>query len=406
MALIPIEKALEVLRAGKMLIVVDDDDRENEGDLFIPATCVSKEHVNFMARYGRGLICTALDEEAFTRLQIPMMVRPEQNTSKYQTGFGVSVGAAEGVSTGISAHDRARTIQIIADPESKPSDLSMPGHVFPLKAQRGGVLRRRGHTEAAIDLARLAGYVPAGAICEIMNEDGSMARMPALELFAEKHGLHIVSIADLVAYRHQHEDLVQRIETARIPTEHGIYRAFAYVDHRGLEHMAMVTGHPGNENVLVRLHSECLTGDVFGSRRCDCGEQLQQALSLIEDEGAGMIIYLRQEGRGIGLANKIRAYALQEQGMDTVEANRSLGLPDDARTYDVGAAILRDLGIHSVRLLTNNPDKVEELQSCGIRVAKRVPHCVTEHEDNRRYLRAKVEKLGHLIGEPTLPGKS
>lgn len=406
MSLMSIEAALDVLRAGRMIIIVDDDDRENEGDLYIPAECVRPEHVNFMARFGRGLICVPLQSDYFARLQIPMMVRPEQNTSKYQTGFGVSVGAVHGVTTGISAADRTRTIEVLVDPTSTPDDLAMPGHIFPLKAQVGGVLNRRGHTEAAVDLARLAGFSAAGVICEVMKDDGSMARLPDLETFARKHDLPIVSIADLVVYRHQHEDLVQRVETARLPTDHAPFRAFAYLDHRGLEHIAMVHGHTGQDDVLVRLHSECLTGDVFRSRRCDCGEQLQVAIEAIKENESGIIVYLRQEGRGIGLANKIRAYALQEKGMDTVEANRSLGLPDDARTYDVGAAMLRDLGIRSVRLMTNNPAKIRELEACGIQVSERVPLQVTEHEDNCRYLKTKAEKLGHHMSQVTLPIKS
>ncbi|MCB1042172.1 MAG: 3,4-dihydroxy-2-butanone-4-phosphate synthase [Acidobacteria bacterium] len=404
MTLVSIEQALELVRKGQMLIVVDDDDRENEGDLYIPAACISPEHINFMSRYGRGLICAALHEDIFTRLNIPMMVRPERNTSKFQTGFGVSVGAAKGVTTGISAFDRAKTVEVLANPQSVPSDLSMPGHIFPLKAQTGGVLRRRGHTEAAVDLARLAGFTPAGVICEVMNEDGTMARRADLDIFARKHQLSIVSIADLAAYRHQHEDIVQRVESATIPTEYGSMRAVAYMDHRGLEHLAIVMGTPGKNGVLTRLHSECLTGDVFGSRRCDCGEQLDRALASISDEGSGVLIYLRQEGRGIGLANKIRAYALQEKGMDTVEANRRLGLPDDARTYDVGAAILRDMGIASVRLMTNNPMKIAELEACGVKVDARLAHQVEETNDNRRYLKTKIERLGHLMNQPSLHG--
>lgn len=397
MGLAKIEEAIERLKQGKMIIVVDDDDRENEGDLVVAAERITPKHINFMSKFGRGLICCPLHSRYFESLRIPMMVPPLYNTAKFSTGFGVSVGARYGVTTGISAFDRAQTVKTLVDPESTPEDISMPGHIFPLRARDKGVLERRGHTEAAVDLAKLAGLAPAGVICEVMNPDGTMARMPQLEPFAEEHDLIIVSIADLVAYRHQREPLVERVDSARLPTDHGEFESIAYRDHRGLEHLALRYGEIGSQNVLVRMHSECLTGDVFGSKRCDCGNQLDLSLQRITERGSGVLLYLRQEGRGIGLANKIRAYALQERGLDTVEANLCLGFPDDARTYDVGAAMLRDLGIQSIHLLTNNPKKVQELEACGIYVVKRVSIVTGQSKENDRYLKTKAAKMGHLI---------
>ncbi len=397
MSVVPVEEALAEIRAGRPLIVVDDEDRENEGDLTIAADFATPDAINFMARFGRGLICAPLHPSYFERLGIPLMVANECNRSKHGTSFGVSVGAAEGVTTGISAHDRARTIEVIVNPASRPEQLTMPGHVFPLRARAGGVLERPGHTEAAVDLARLAGLQPAGVICEIMKDDGTMARMPELRQFALQHNLKIATIASLISYRRQREALVSRVESVNLPTAHGLFRAHAYTDVKGLEHLALCFGEPGAELVLVRLHSACITGDVFGSRRCDCGEQLSLALEAIANRGQGILLYLAQEGRGIGLANKIRAYALQDQGLDTVEANLRLGFPDDARTYDVGAAILRDLGVVSVRLMTNNPNKVAELEACGITVIERLPHQVASGEDNHAYLRTKAAKMGHIL---------
>ncbi len=397
MSLSSVEAALEDIRQGRFVIVVDDDDRENEGDLIIAADRITPEAINFMARYGRGLICAALDPMYFEKFGIPLMVPSSLNTSQYGTSFGISVGATHGVTTGISAADRARTVQLLVDPNASVSDLTMPGHIFPLRARPGGVLERRGHTEAAMDLARLAGFNPAGVICEVMKEDGSMARLPHLETFAREYDLKIISIEALATYRRRNEAIVTKVENARIPTRHGDFETIAYRDGKGLEHLAMCFGNQSQEDVLVRLHSECLTGDVFGSMRCDCGDQLQLAMERICEEGAGILLYLRQEGRGIGLANKIKAYALQDKGLDTVEANRSLGFPDDARTYDVGAAILKDLGIRSIRIMTNNPHKVKGLEGCGINVNGRLPHEGRSHGGNDGYLRTKAEKMGHLL---------
>lgn len=397
MPLVPIEEALAEIKAGRPLIVVDDEDRENEGDLTIAADCVTPELINFMARFGRGLICAPVDASYFERLNIPLMISTEDNGSKYGTNFGVSIGARYGVTTGISAHDRAKTIEVLVNPESNPEDLSRPGHIFPLRACRGGVLERQGHTEAAVDLARLAGHSPAGVIVEILNDDGTMARLPELEAFAEEHNLKICSIADLVAYRRHREDLVKRVESANLPTAHGTFRAIAYEDNKNMEHIALCFGELQEDSELVRLHSACLTGDVFGSHRCDCGDQLDLAMARIQENGHGVVLYLAQEGRGIGLANKIKAYALQDQGLDTVEANHQLGFPDDARTYDVGAAILRDLGINHISLMTNNPKKVEELEACGIKVTNRIEHQVESKAENDNYLRTKALKMGHLL---------
>lgn len=397
MPLTTIKQALKDIRAGKIVIVVDDEDRENEGDLIAAAEKVTPELINFMSRFGRGLICAPLKDHYFRHLKIPMMVPDHYNTAKFSTGFGVSVGARHNVTTGISAHDRAETVRVLVDPKSTPEDISMPGHIFPLRARDNGVLERRGHTEAAVDLARLAGLAEAGVICEVMNEDGTMARLPQLEEFAETHGLNIISIADLVAYRHQREKIVERIECATIPTPYGKFKTYVFRDHLGMEHLALCLGQIGPEPAYVRMHSECLTGDVLGSLRCDCGNQLKLAMQKLQRHGSGILLYLRQEGRGIGLANKIKAYALQEKGLDTVEANRCLGFPDDARTYDVGAAMLKDLGIDKVFLMTNNPAKVQELRECGVKVVRRIPHRAGQNKENEPYLKTKAAKMGHLI---------
>ncbi|NOZ27558.1 MAG: bifunctional 3,4-dihydroxy-2-butanone-4-phosphate synthase/GTP cyclohydrolase II [Chloroflexi bacterium] len=399
MALATIEQALEELRAGRMIIVVDDEGRENEGDLVMAAEKVSPEAVNFMAAHGRGLICVALTGDRLDALRIPMMVPSDGNTSRFQTAFTVSVDARHGITTGISAPDRAITIRALVDPATRPEDLVMPGHVFPLRAREGGVLERAGHTEAAVDLARLAGLRPAGVICEILAEDGSMARMPDLEAFAAAHRLKIVRVADLIAYRRQHERWVRRVAQAHLPTRHGTFAILAYEEAAtGACHLALVMGEVDDDRpVLVRVHSECLTGEVFGSQRCDCGPQLDLAMQRIGAEGRGVVLYLRQEGRGIGLCNKLHAYALQEQGMDTVEANEQLGFPPDLRDYSVGAQILLDLGVRELRLLTNNPRKVAGLAEYGLHVVERIPLVVQPTPENRFYLRTKREKLGHLL---------
>ncbi len=392
-----IEEAIEDVRAGKMVVVCDAEDRENEGDLTLAAQFATPETINFMAKEGRGLICLALTPDRCDELGLDLMAA--KNESPFQTAFTVSVEAREGITTGISAHDRAHTIQVAIDPKSRPQDLVQPGHIFPLKAKPGGVLERTGQTEAAIDLARLAGLNPSGVICEVMNDDGTMARVPDLEGYCKRHDLKMVTVADLIAYRRQHDKLVERVVDAQLPTAFGDFEVVGYrslVDDK--HHVAMVKGEiDGQQDVLVRVHSECLTGDVFHSLRCDCGQQLEDALARIEREGTGVLLYLAQEGRGIGLLNKLRAYKLQEEGLDTVDANMKLGLPADLRDYGIGAQILVDLGLSSIRLLTNNPKKIVGLEGYGLTVTDQIPieHAPGQH--NRDYLRAKKDRLGHLL---------
>jgi 3,4-dihydroxy 2-butanone 4-phosphate synthase/GTP cyclohydrolase II len=393
-----VEAALEDIRQGKMVILVDDEDRENEGDLTMAAEKVTPEAINFMAKYGRGLICLSLTDERLNELRLPMMV--SENTSRFQTAFTVSVDARKGVTTGISAADRATTILTAVDENTQPEDLVSPGHIFPLRARQGGVLVRTGQTEGSVDLARLAGLKPAGVICEIMKDDGTMARMPDLLIFAEEHGLKIVTISDLIKYRLNKESLVRRIVTATIPTKYGgVFTAIAYEnDVDPYHHIALVKGEIRPEDtVLVRVHSQCLTGDVFGSRRCDCEEQLHTAMAMVEKEGKGVIVYMRQEGRGIGLVNKLKAYCLQDMGKDTVEANEALGFKADMRDYGIGAQILADLGLHKIRLMTNNPRKIIGLEGYGIEVVERVPIETKPHQENIEYLKAKAKKMGHLL---------
>jgi 3,4-dihydroxy 2-butanone 4-phosphate synthase / GTP cyclohydrolase II len=396
-----IPEAIEEIRQGRMVIVVDDADRENEGDLIMAAERVTPEAIAFIVRHTSGVICMPVVGERLDELEIPLMVAA--NTDNRRTAFTVSVDARAGVTTGISAADRARTIQAIIDPETQPVDLSRPGHIFPLRYREGGVLKRAGHTEAAVDLARLAGLYPAGVLCETVNEDGTMARLPDLAVFARRHDLRLISIADLIAYRRRHEVLVAKVAEARIPTEHGEFRSIAYesiVD--GRTHVALVAGEMGDgADVLTRVHSECLTGDVFGSLRCDCGEQLARAMELIEREGRGVILYIRgHEGRAIGITHKLRAYELQERGRDTVEANLELGFPADQRDYGIGAQILYDLGVRSMRLLTNNPEKRAGLEGHGLVIKERLPLQTDPTAQNVGYLRAKREKLGHLLDLP------
>ena len=392
-----IEEAIEDIRRGKFVVVVDDEDRENEGDLTIAAQFTTPEAVNFMVTHARGLVCLCLTEERCDELGLRQMT--EQNETPFGTAFTVSVEAREGVSTGISAHDRSRTIQVAIDPTSKPADLVQPGHVFPLRARDGGVLRRSGQTEAAVDLARLAGLNPAGVVCEIMKEDGTMARVPDLIPYCKGHGLKMVTVADLIEYRRRHERLVERTTTVRLPTAHGEFTAVAFRETlTGKNHIALVKGDvAGVENVLVRVHSECLTGDVFHSLRCDCGEQLELALARIESEGAGVLLYLSQEGRGIGLLNKLKAYELQEQGLDTVEANLRLGFAADQREYGIGSQILSDLGLTTIRVLTNNPKKISGISGFGLEVVEQVPIEVPPNAENVSYLDSKRDKLGHKL---------
>jgi len=383
-----------------MLILVDDEDRENEGDLCMAAELVTPEAINFMAKYGRGLICLALTPDRASRLQLQMMVPEAQNTAPFGTAFTVSIEARHGVTTGISAADRARTVQVAMAPDCAPGDLTRPGHIFPLIAKAGGVLRRAGQTEGAVDLARLSGLRPGGVICEIMNDDGTMARMPELRKFAAEHGLRIVSIADLIKFRLHTEQLVHADAECKLPTEFGDFRAIVFkndIDH--VDHIALVQGEiRPDQATLVRVHSECMTGDTFGSLRCDCGEQLRAAMKLIQEEGTGVILYMRQEGRGIGLANKIRAYALQDhEKLDTVQANERLGFPADARDFGVGMHILKTLGVGKMRLLTNNPAKRAGLDGYGLEIVERLPIEILPNEKNLEYLRTKREKLGHLL---------
>ena len=395
-----IEEAIEEIRAGRFVVVADDADRENEGDLTIAAQFVTPDAVNFMATHGRGLICLCLTPERCDELGLRQMT--DQNEAQFGTAFTVTIEARDGVSTGISAADRALTIQVAVDPTSTPYDVVSPGHVFPLRARPGGVLQRSGQTEAAVDLARLAGLAPAGVVCEIMNDDGTMARVPDLVGFCERHSLKLVTVADLIEYRKRTEKLIERVVSVQLPTAHGDFQAVAYRETlTGKQHVALVKGDvDGAENVLVRVHSECLTGDVFHSRRCDCGEQLDQALRRIEQEGSGVLLYLAQEGRGIGLLNKLRAYELQEQGLDTVEANLELGFKADPREYGIGSQILADLGLTTIRVLTNNPRKISGISGYGLTAVSQEPIEVEPNDENRGYLETKRDKLGHTIGRP------
>ena len=392
-----IEEAIEEVRAGRMVVVCDDEDRENEGDLTLAAQFATPEAINFMAKEGRGLICLALTPQRCDELGLDLMAA--KNESPFDTPFTVTIEARDGVTTGISAADRARTIQVAIDPQSSPRDLVQPGHIFPLKAKPGGVLERTGQTEAAVDLARLAGLNPSGVICEVMNDDGTMARVPDLERYCTRHGLKMISVADLIAYRRRHDKLVERVVTTRLPTAFGEFDVVGYrslVDDK--HHVAMVKGEiDGQDDVLVRVHSECLTGDVFHSLRCDCGEQLESALAMIEREGQGVLLYLAQEGRGIGLLNKLKAYKLQDKGLDTVDANLELGLPVDLRDYGIGAQILSDLGLSSIRILTNNPKKIRGLEGYGLSVSDQIPIVHAANPHNEAYLRAKRERLGHSL---------
>ena len=405
MSISTIPEAIEDIRAGKFIIIVDDEDRENEGDLAMAAEKVTAEAINFMTLHARGLICLPIVGKRLDELNIPLMVR--DNTSKYTTAFTVSVEAKRKVRTGISAADRAETIKTVIDPATKADDLVQPGHMFPLRAREGGVMVRAGHTEAIVDLTRLAGLYPAGVLCEIMKEDGSMARLPQLEAMSEQYGIKIVTIADLIAYRYRHEKLVHRIAEVNLPTKYGEFTGIAYkseIDPN--EHLALVMGDISTEEpVLVRVHSECVTGDVFGSLRCDCGEQIGIAMRSIADEGRGVFLYMRQEGRGIGFEHKMRAYALQDDGLDTVEANLQLGFAPDLRDYGIGAQILAEIGLHQIRLLTNNPKKVVGLEAYGLKVVETLPIIVRPNRYNRHYLKTKQKKLGHLLEVKDAPDK-
>jgi len=402
MSFCSVEEAIEEITAGRFIIVLDDENRENEGDLILAAEKATPEAINFMVRHARGLVCMPMIGERLDELELPLMTL--QNTESMQTAFTVSVDARAGTTTGISAFDRAATVRALIDPLTKRSDLMTPGHLFPLRAKEGGVLRRSGHTEACIDLARLAGLYPAGVICEIMNEDGSMSRLAELESFAERHGLKMLTIESLIRYRMQRECLIRKVSDVSLPTDYGFFRVIGYesvLD--GQCHLALVAGDPAAPDALVRVHSECLTGDVFSSQRCDCGEQLRRALRLISLRGNGVLLYMRQEGRGIGLANKLRAYALQDAGSDTVEANHELGYPADLRDYGIGAQILVDLGIREMRLLTNNPRKVIGLEGYGLKIIERVPLEIEPNSINRRYLETKRDKLHHLLLQDDAP---
>jgi 3,4-dihydroxy 2-butanone 4-phosphate synthase/GTP cyclohydrolase II len=394
-----IPEAIEDIRHGRMVVVVDDEDRENEGDLTIAAEKATPDVINFMARHGRGLICLPMTGERLDELRIPLMVQDEENSAKFGTAFCVPVEAKQGTTTGISAADRARTVQVAIDPRTRPADLARPGHMFPLRAMEGGVLVRAGQTEAAVDLARMAGLYPAGVICEIMDDDGTMARGPRLERFCQEHGLRMITIKDLIQYRMRHERLVRKVAEARLPTDYGEFRIHVFeslIDRQ--HHVALVMGQIATEDrVLVRVHSQCLTGDIFSSSRCDCGAQLHRALEMIGQARLGVLLYLRQEGRGIGLVHKIMAYQLQDQGQDTVEANEALGFKADQRDYGIGAQILHELGLHRILLLTNNPRKFVGLEGYGLEIADRVPLEVPPSETSRRYLKTKKEKLGHIL---------
>jgi 3,4-dihydroxy 2-butanone 4-phosphate synthase/GTP cyclohydrolase II len=391
-----IDEAIEEIRKGKMIVVVDDEDRENEGDLVVAAERITPAIINFMAKHGGGLICMPLIRERLEELNIERMV--VKNTDPNRTAFTISIDAAE-CTTGISAHERALTIKKVLDPKSRPKDFTRPGHIFPIEYREGGVLVRAGHTEASVDLARLAGLYPAGVICEIMNEDGTMARVPELKEYVKKHHLKMVTIAALIDYRRRKEKLIERIAVVEMPTKYGEFTAYSYSSKiTGENHLALVKGKVDDGNpVMVRVHSECLTGDVFGSMRCDCGDQLEYAMKQIQKEGRGVVLYMRQEGRGIGFTNKMKAYSLQDNGLDTVEANKALGFPPDLRDYGTGAEILADLGIHKLRLLTNNPQKVRGIEGFGLQIVERIPIQVIHHTRNLKYLRTKKEKLGHML---------